>query len=1026
MKLRKLTIHNMASIGDASIDFAASPLSDCEVFLISGKTGAGKSTILDCICLALYATAPRFKNTRINGTTPDGKNNAAINVSDPRQILRRNTGEGFTELEFSGNNGISYRARWCVQRSRKKPSGKLQKKVWTLENLDNDLVLTKDGEIQQEITQAVGLDFNQFCRTVMLAQGEFTRFLNSNDNDKSEILSKITGTEIYSRIGVKIYERFKSEENAFNTIKIKIDNMPVLSDESVEEKKTLLSSIIEETEKLRAAARSETELLNLLKNEIESSGEIKRLEMKLPELESDFASILLSRESAADEIRNLESELKNLQHEIDLENDNKPIYESSQEIVNNIRNIAVLELKISDERAQISALNEQLEKSITPDKESIEKKLSDIQQVIEARDEETKKLHHEIESLGLQALRKEKDDMLNRRISLQNLAILIKNYRDAIKRTEQEKERLAAQETMLDELRKKREFLSKPLNFATEKLNVCRQVYDKLFASSEKILRSIRSTLVVGDTCPVCRRKIVEDLPSDAAIKSIIDEQKTELENAERDKTRLDDEIRILDAEIRSLSSTIDNNRKRLNEDNSCEEALQKAEDASIAAGIGSIDDNTETRIIACVENLTKHFNEISGIIASGEKLEVEAKAMEKSLRELILSSQKEKDKLADANLKIEKTKTKISGSKSNIKSYERERSEQADKVNKMLTGTKYDVGYGQNPADLCSRLESDSKKYSEKLRKKDNLNNIIENKTTALSNLDSTVKAIASRLPSTNGNRNVSPLKTEDLQKFASNLLAETTSTIEQMSKEKQKMESVRLRIGQLCKDREDVTIESIQTNIIGINDKIRNNDMNSGAIDNELKLDREQRTKREALLLDYEQQGKTLEKWHILYNMFGDSEGKKFRKIAQSFILSELIHAANHYMKGFSDRYKLRVEPGTFVIQVEDAWQGYTLRSASTISGGESFLVSLSLALALSDIGSSFSVDTLFIDEGFGSLSGDVLQNAISTLRILHSKSGRKVGIISHVEELRDRIPVQINVNSEGLSAESRIFIM
>ncbi len=190
-------------------------------------------------------------------------------------------------------------------------------------------------------------------------------------------------------------------------------------------------------------------------------------------------------------------------------------------------------------------------------------------------------------------------------------------------------------------------------------------------------------------------------------------------------------------------------------------------------------------------------------------------------------------------------------------------------------------------------------------------------------------------------------------------------------------------------------------------------------------LKSNSEQSKKLDSLIKEYEEQNKVLEKWKILYEIFGDSEGKKFRKIAQSYILAELIDAANHYMKNLSDRYRLRIEPGTFVILVEDSWQGYTLRSASTISGGESFLVSLSLALALSDIGSDFSVDILFIDEGFGSLSGDALQMAVSTLRLLHSRSGRKVGIISHVDELRERIPTQINVIREGESTQSMITI-
>lgn len=128
---------------------------------------------------------------------------------------------------------------------------------------------------------------------------------------------------------------------------------------------------------------------------------------------------------------------------------------------------------------------------------------------------------------------------------------------------------------------------------------------------------------------------------------------------------------------------------------------------------------------------------------------------------------------------------------------------------------------------------------------------------------------------------------------------------------------------------------------------------------------------------------------------------------------------------MRNLSDRYQLKVVPGTFVITIEDAYQGYTSRSTTTISGGESFLVSLSLALALSDIGSRLAVDTLFIDEGFGTLSGEPLRKAVDTLRSLHAVSGRHVGIISHVEELRERIPVQIRLHRDVNASSSIVTV-
>ena len=96
MRLQKLTIHNIASVEDAVIDFDQAPLSESDVFLISGKTGSGKSTILDAICLALYSTTPRLKNTDMQGDVADGER--SVKVNDPRQLMRRNTGEAHAFL----------------------------------------------------------------------------------------------------------------------------------------------------------------------------------------------------------------------------------------------------------------------------------------------------------------------------------------------------------------------------------------------------------------------------------------------------------------------------------------------------------------------------------------------------------------------------------------------------------------------------------------------------------------------------------------------------------------------------------------------------------------------------------------------------------------------------------------------------------------------------------------------------------------------------------------------------------------
>ena len=153
----------------------------------------------------------------------------------------------------------------------------------------------------------------------------------------------------------------------------------------------------------------------------------------------------------------------------------------------------------------------------------------------------------------------------------------------------------------------------------------------------------------------------------------------------------------------------------------------------------------------------------------------------------------------------------------------------------------------------------------------------------------------------------------------------------------------------------------------------------------------------------------------WAEFSNLLGSADGKTLRKIAQSYLLGELLGSANGYLRQFNDRYELESNPGTLTILVRDLLQG-DRTAVTTLSGGESFMVSLALALALSNMsGKVFNVDTIFIDEGFGSLSASYLDNVMETLNRLYDMGGRRVGIISHVEMLKERITTQIQVTRD-----------
>ena len=156
--------------------------------------------------------------------------------------------------------------------------------------------------------------------------------------------------------------------------------------------------------------------------------------------------------------------------------------------------------------------------------------------------------------------------------------------------------------------------------------------------------------------------------------------------------------------------------------------------------------------------------------------------------------------------------------------------------------------------------------------------------------------------------------------------------------------------------------------------------------------------------------------ERWAKLNELAGSADGAKFRRIAQGYTLDILLNYANVQLRELTRRYRLERVPDTLALQVIDRDMCDEVRTVHSLSGGESFLVSLALALGLSSLSSNrMRVESLFIDEGFGSLDADTLRVAMDALESLRTQ-GRKIGVISHVQEMTERIPVRVQVSREG----------
>lgn len=197
-------------------------------------------------------------------------------------------------------------------------------------------------------------------------------------------------------------------------------------------------------------------------------------------------------------------------------------------------------------------------------------------------------------------------------------------------------------------------------------------------------------------------------------------------------------------------------------------------------------------------------------------------------------------------------------------------------------------------------------------------------------------------------------------------------------------------------------------------------------GATRARLEDDDRYRENQQALLAQIAAQAQDSELWQRLNALIGSAQGDKFRKFAQGLTLDHLLQLANQHLARLHERYVLRRKPtGELELDIVDRWQGDVARDTRTLSGGESFLVSLSLALALSDLVShKVSIDSLFLDEGFGTLDGDTLETALAALDVLNAR-GKMIGIISHVEALKERIPTQIHVEKGGGVGHSRLSI-
>lgn len=1153
MILQQLQIHNIASIEDATIDFEAQPLADSEVFLITGKTGAGKSTLLDAICLALYASTPRLENTSMQGEMRD--NEKDIKIKDPVQLMRRNTGEAFVRLTFTGSNGVHYEAQWSVARARNKVTGKIQNKKWALRNLDTDFTYAKDKEIREEIALAIGLDFKQFCRTTLLAQGEFTRFLNSKDDEKAEILEKITGVDAYSRIGAKIFEQTVEKKKIWEDSQQKIEGIQILNDEEIAQKSNQLQQLDEQSQQIKNTLEKEQKKLRWLQQEqdfrqrkeqakedlapvkaIAESDEtqqqeqtialwnhtiearakmneaascaktILQQEAQLQSLKQTFRQIQGAQSYELQQEQTIALSIKKIDDYLAQEAPKVHLYENAQTLNTLIESFLKNKKDAANNLQYANQIKKELSTQYLPKLENAKTMLEECQKTYNQQVINVQEAEAELEQLHLPQLRQQQESLKTLLNDIQTAKNLLELLHEEQNRHVLSKENLVQLQNSIQEKEKQLQVLTQESHDAEIRKNALQLAYEKQRESINKWAKSIRIKLQIGDTCPVCQQRIESTLPHEDNIDALVVEAEKLYKDAENEYNKILTSQNAIDSDIKALKNSLANEQKVFAK---CCESLAKATQKAQEAAKKIPEGENETQTLATLEK-------VSAQIAEAEVKEKEAKKL-RTLRDQKLQEYEVlRNGMLAAQQKVNDTQHRIELVEAQI-SLQTKDSEKAQNDIQTLIGEAEKLSWKNDwhtmLTEFGKEVEDGAITYKMNTEKQQKLAAELKQFEEGNKNLAAVLDAIVKLMP-TWGTPSKEPLMLKRIPKVltrASELQSQITAALQQMNAAKEKEEDTKkwlkefmekkqemlkdfsdkeqeilldenlllqldtlqqcdiaekteainrikqqlvskqtvwdelekayqlhtgeyealfdedekMPIGEKMSEEESLDTR-ISTCIASLEAQLSELGNQRGGIIRDLEIDRSNKAKVGSLLQESAQKKADFEKWSRLNQLLGDATGNKFRRIAQSYVLASLIHSANGYMRTLSDRYILKVVPGTFVISLEDAYQGYVSRAASTLSGGESFLVSLSLALALSDIGTQLSVDTLFIDEGFGTLSGEPLQHAVNTLRSLHSKSGRHVGIISHVEELKERIPVQIRVNQEGNNSSSTIEIV
>ncbi len=995
MRILKIGFENINSLkGPHILDFSENPLSSAGIFAITGPTGTGKTTILDVITLALFDRIPRIDEKISRGL-----------IERTGLILTRNMRECFAEVTYECKKG-TFTSKWSI--SRAKRTGTLQDYEMELSDSENNLIPLKKTEVPAMNEEQIGLNYDQFVKAIILAQGDFAAFLKARGDERGKLLEQVTGSWIYRELGKAAYGRNKLFGQALELLQVRESELKgrLLDRDAYD----LLIRELTGCEKEREAVDTEIRKLTgqkELKDRITRlSGTVAKAENAEMQIKDEWNNFFAANGARMERHRKLmpfERSLWEWQRLGITVNDNS---EKFLRITNDLAACRNKSMDIEREVLDLTGSSEGIQAALN----AFEKKVLEIER----------------EKGEVDALVKSKSPDITR--NLKELG-MEPDISDPEKSLNAAAKLLAAKEPLIGGLRAKLD--------------------PEMLESPEEMIRILREHHGNAGACNTDKARL------DYKAASLADEQGA-LENIQKSLAELPGQIKkageekewarlILDnlnkeKRIRELSASLEDHRKRLNEGEPCplcgstvhpyrgkapvfadnlDKSIKDAEEADNAAGRKLI--SLETLLKQYMDDHEKKKRSIQNLIKEIDGL--------RDLYSTHLASLPEACRLMEPQEVLASLKSRIGSLDEFIRL-----SALKSKLNEVITNLKGIAGLMAASAELKTRRYaifkgSDVRSVTGAIMKQYTGNIAFQEKLLSdkneLSLKDAGDKKDLEALEKTLKN---------DLAGYTDPAMAlrdlipaneyqalnnEEGRLQTALAGKRAELKAARESLGEAMAQDVDRTIDEIvteiqkfRTDLVGLNEKrdglAAKKRIHEDSIDALAVLEAEMNVQKAAG-----------EKWVLLNKYIGDAEGRRFSTFAQQLTLYQLVRLANRRLKMLNDRYRLEMpeEDKDDSLDVIDTHMGDLRRSVKSLSGGESFLVSLSLALALSDLASrQVDIKSLFIDEGFGSLDKITLDQTIDTLEKLQYETSKTIGVISHIEAMQERISTQIRLSKNG----------